>query len=407
MSNPIYLRSSFENGKERFRAVANQTYQEDKKTEKVSTSRNIVSVALREHTAPVGSVFVLTGGITLMGSFYKPIFEGQVACVASPNKDAIDASQEQIDAYMTFISRSASFIVKDDDEEVPEVPHKVVTTLDMLMAKNPVPDPSVAKFYVDKDTWYQLLMRTKLRKNTMLIGPTGSGKTEILEHITKSFSRVLSAFDMGTMQDAVSGLVGTHRLKGGQSVFDPSRFSKAIQVKGANILLDEINRSPQAANNILFPVLDYRRCLYMDVADSEDERIIKMHDSVAIFATANVGMEYSGTGEIDRALKDRFDLVELDYMPKEIEANMLVIRHEIDKRSAGVIADVATQIRLLAKKGLLSTGVSTRHTLGAAEFHSHGYDLKKAIESLFLPLFDDSLGMDSERNKVKQIITSK
>ena len=65
------------------------------------------------------------------------------------------------------------------------------------------------------------------------------------------------------------------------------------------------------ANNLLFPCLDFRRELPMEYC-FEDCAPIKIHPECVFFATANLGGQYTGTHKLDRALMDRFMLVEID-----------------------------------------------------------------------------------------------
>ena len=66
------------------------------------------------------------------------------------------------------------------------------------------------------------------------------------------------------------------------------------------------------ANNILFPCLDGRRTLPVEIADASSTRSISVHPDVTFIATANIGNEYTGTQDIDEALA----------MTKDIDENM-------------------------------------------------------------------------------------
>jgi midasin (ATPase involved in ribosome maturation) len=150
--------------------------------------------------------------------------------------------------------------------------------------------------------------------NTMLIGPTGTGKTEVISNIADVFSLPIVIFDMGTMTDPIMGLVGTHviTVKDGvtHSEFRRSRFSEIIQQPGI-ILLDEISRAGAQANNLLFPCLDFRKELPMEYS-FHDTTPVKVHPQCVFFSTANMGSQYTGTHKLDRALLDRFMLIEAD-----------------------------------------------------------------------------------------------
>lgn len=274
-----------------------------------------------------------------------------------------------------------------------------------IAANYPVPKEEDTGFHIDPELWF-LLVRNVLRKeNTLLIGPTGSGKTEILFHLAKAMELPLSIQDMGTVQDAQSALLGVHRLNSeGHSEFDPAPFIGHIQTPGI-VLLDEMNRAPLAANNILFPALDTRRYIPLDIAAKAEERKIPVHEGVVFFATANLGSEYSGTQAIDRALLDRFFPVELDYPAEKHEIKILVLRTGVDEKSATAIVRVSNEVRKQYKAQELSNAISVRHTLQAASLIKDGFETSNAIMNTIMPLFEDGIGV-SERSKVKSIIAA-
>lgn len=260
-------------------------------------------------------------------------------------------------------------------------------------------------FYVDPDIWH-LLTRNVLKKiNSLLIGPTGTGKTKLVQLLSERLGLDLSIFDLGAMHDPIAGLLGVHRLEKGVSVFDYSRFSEVIGKPGI-ILLDEISRPAASCNNILFPVLDTRRELPVEIAGSAGARNIAVHPECVFIGTANVGHEYTGTTKIDRGLLDRFFPMEIAYMTKEQEAKVLIHREGISAGQAGTIAHIAEITRHKAESGELSTAVSHRHTLMIASMVKDGFPLLKALEMGILPLYAGNKG-EGERAEVKAILASK
>lgn len=218
-------------------------------------------------------------------------------------------------------------------------------------------------------------------------------------------SKPLSIQDMGTVQDAQSALLGVHRLnKEGHSDFDYAPFVGHVQRDGI-VLLDELNRAPLSAANILFPCLDKRRYLPVDIAGGDGIRSVPVHENCVFFATANLGAEYSGTTQIDRALLDRFFPVELSYPNEKAETNILMIRTGVDEKTAKAIVKVSKTIRDQFKEQELSNVVSVRHTLLAASLIKDGFDTVGALMKVIMPLFDDATGV-SERTKVKSIIAA-
>jgi MoxR-like ATPase len=64
------------------------------------------------------------------------------------------------------------------------------------------------------------------------------------------------------------------------------------------------------------PVLDQgQRYLRLDEADGQ--QTIKVAQGVTFIATANIGNEYTATRQLDKALMDRFTVIEMDLLNKE------------------------------------------------------------------------------------------
>jgi nitric oxide reductase NorQ protein len=274
-----------------------------------------------------------------------------------------------------------------------------------IAAKYPAPKVEDCGFYVDPDIWF-LLVRNVLRgENTLLTGPSGTGKTELIEHVSKVMGKEMSTQDMGTIFDAQSSLLGVHRIgKDGNSEFEFAPFVEHVQ-KGGIVLLDEMNRATLAANNILFPCLDRRRYLPVDVACGECGRTVPVHEDTVFIATANIGAEYSGTQAIDRALLDRFFPIELDYLKEDQEIEVIVKRTGVEEKVASSIVKVANEVRKQAKEQELSNAVSIRHNLQVASLVSDGFEVDKALIQTIMPLFTDGIGV-SERSKVMSIISA-
>lgn len=258
--------------------------------------------------------------------------------------------------------------------------------IDNISKNIPCPTIDESGFYVDSMNWKFLVRNIIKHKNTMLIGPTGTGKTELVIEIAKQLNLNISIYDMGAMQDPLTDLLGTHRLEGNSSVFDYSQFVEDVQKPGI-ILLDELSRAPQMAMNILFPCLDSRRELRIDIAGSNNIRKVKVHPECVFIATANIGAEYSGTQDIDAALLNRFLPLQLDYMPSKIEEDVLMVRTEIDETSAKTICNYAKQIRESYKNEVLSKSISTRETLAIAELVVDGFTIQDAFKYIIFQKF--------------------
>jgi len=273
-------------------------------------------------------------------------------------------------------------------------------------SKYAVPSIDRDGFYIDPKDWYLLMRNICAKVNTMMIGPSGSGKTELVMLACRKLGLDCSVYDMGSMYDPVAGLLGVHRLqKGGESIFDYAKFTQDIQKPGV-VLLDELSRAPVTTNNILFPCLDSRRMLPVEMAGGDGMRAIKVHPDCIFIATANVGAEYTGTMSMDRALVGRFFPLELDYMPCGEEARVLSKRSGISAGDAANIVAVAETVRSLHAKQELSCSISTRETLMAGQLVSDGWTALEAMEMTFLPLFEGTR-TDGERSIVSKIFMTR
>ena len=335
-----------------------------------------------------------------------------------PSTVKSDYYREVVDAYNEFKAKMISEAVDDFSsgtkegtatEASTETPvEKEPTFYDNLKTEFLKSKPSISAdgFFMEDSDWMILIRNIKHHINTLITGPTGSGKTTAIKLACEKLGIPCSVYDMGSMFDPISSLLGVHRLEGGSSKFDYAKFAQDIQKPGV-ILLDELSRAPIQSNNILFPCLDDRRTLPVEIAGCKDLRTITVHPEVCFIATANIGAEYTGTNIMDRALQNRFFPVELNYLDKNHESKVLQQRCGVEKTDADLIVRVATEIRNIYKKQELSISVSTRETLMVANLVKDGWSIKDALSMVFLPLFEgtnDPKEESTERGKIRKLL---
>lgn len=258
------------------------------------------------------------------------------------------------------------------------------------------------------DVKWKYLVRSAVRgKNIMMVGPAGCGKTQAAKALPVATGHPFFYFNLGATQDPRSTLIGNTHFKDGQTVFDSSSFVKAIQTDNAVILLDELSRAHPEAWNILMTVLDEGQ-RYLRLDEDTNSPVINVAPGVSFIATANIGSEYTSTRVLDRALMDRFEIIEVDILTKEQEEILLTKRYGnvLSSKQINAVADIASVTRKewRSESGKLTTMVSTRQTVRLCELLTDGFDLLEATEVAILPFFDAAGGVDSERTFVKQII---
>ena len=285
--------------------------------------------------------------------------------------------------------------------EVPEAHEEVLQFIHSSYGLKP-------KTLMMSELKWKYLVRSGVRgKNIMMTGPAGCGKTMAAKSLVNSLDRPDYYFNLGATQDPRSTLIGnTHFDKKKGTYFSESLFVKAISTPNAVILLDELSRAHPDAWNILMTVLDYgQRYLRLDEQSGSDN--IKVADGVTFVATANIGNEYTSTRVMDKALMDRFTIVEMDVLNEDDENTLLNIMFpSVDKVVLGNVAKIASLTRTESKSetARITSGISTRTTVELCGLLYDGFSLEESAEVSIYPQYDDTGGVDSERTFVKQIV---
>ena len=243
---------------------------------------------------------------------------------------------------------------------------------------------------------WKYLVRSGVRgKNIMMTGPAGCGKTMAAKALVNSLDRPDYYFNLGATQDPRSTLIGnTHFNEGEGTYFSESLFVKAIQTENAVILLDELSRAHPDAWNILMTVLDSGQ-RYLRLDETDDCKTINVAKGVTFIATANIGNEYTSTRVIDKALLDRFTIVEMDVLSEEDESSLLnMMFPSVDSVVLGNVAKIATLTRTESNSetARITSGISTRTTVELSGLLFDGFTLEEAAEVSIYPQYDSTGG---------------
>tara|TARA_R110002020_G_scaffold247075_1_gene461030 strand:- start:224 stop:1429 length:1206 start_codon:yes stop_codon:yes gene_type:complete len=255
---------------------------------------------------------------------------------------------------------------------------------------------------------WKYLVRSAMRgKNIMMTGPAGCGKTMAAKSLVNALDRPEFYFNLGATQDPRSTLIGnTHFNKEEGTVFAESEFVRAIQTPNAVILLDELSRAHPEAWNILMSVLDQGQ-RYLRIDEAQDSKTVNVAKGVCFIATANIGNEYTSTRVIDRAMMDRFTIIEMTMATADQERELLSkLYPNLAKTIISDIAEIvgATRIEMATENPRLSTAISTRASVELTSLVYDGFSVSEAAEVIIYPQYDAAGGVDSERTFIKQIV---
>jgi len=188
--------------------------------------------------------------------------------------------------------------------------------------------------------------------------------------------------------------------------FSESLFVKAISTPNAVILMDELSRAHPDAWNILMTVLDNGQ-RYLRLDEEDGQKTINVAEGVTFVATANIGNEYTSTRVMDKALMDRFMVVEMDVLNEDEEFGLLSYMFpHVDNELLKSVASIAHSTRVEAKSenGRFSNGVSTRTSVELAGLLFDGFGLDEASEVTIYPQYTEDGGVESERTFIKQLV---
>tara|TARA_R110000744_G_scaffold15182_2_gene42650 strand:- start:1971 stop:2945 length:975 start_codon:yes stop_codon:yes gene_type:complete len=257
------------------------------------------------------------------------------------------------------------------------------------------------------DSTKKEIMSTLIKggKSCLITGATGAGKTTFCYSLAEELKMNPVVINCGSTQDARTSLLGYFTLEDGNTKFQESDFLKAIQKPNTLIILDELSRASDDAYNIIFPILDFRRNIRVDEMAEGHE--VEVDSTVRFIATANVGIEYSATRTIDRALQDRFMIFNLPYMTKKEMKSY--ITKQYDKETAVAVEpllEIYAYTHKMFGESKISSRLSTRAVLDCLPLVTT-FSMKDIMETVILSQFSqDSSSIINDANIIREYADS-
>ncbi len=355
---------------------------------------------------PVGSIATLSQSGNRVNAFIGEVKITGLIATGTRQRALANGNDLQLDAsgkWMEIRSGSLDTLSVPAAEEV-EIPKGHAEMLNFIHTSYSLKP----KALVMKELKWKFLIRSAVRgKNIMMTGQAGCGKTMAAKALVNALDRPDFYFNMGATQDPRATLIGNVHFDNDQGTYmAESLFVKAIQTPNAVILLDELTRAHPDAWNILMPVLDQGQ-RYLRLDEKADQATVKVAEGVTFIATANIGNEYTATRMLDKALLDRFTVIEMDILNQEEEHGLLnYMFPNVDSKVLEDVAAIAhlTRVESANENPRIESGVSTRTSVELAGLLFDGFSLEDASDITILPQYDSTGGVDSERTFVKQIV---
>ena len=213
-----------------------------------------------------------------------------------------------------------------------------------------------------------------LNRNVLIEGPVGVGKTflvqQILNELKKKFERV-DGDTRYTEQKLTGWFDPPVVLKKGYSkeAFIEGPLVTAM-TQGKILFINELNRMPEAVQNILLPAMDERRITMPKLGE------VQAKPGFCVIATQNP-KEFTATHALSEALLDRFEMIRLEYQSKEEE--LLILKTEVsNKIKSDDLETMVDLIRATRNHPSIKRGASIRAAIAIAKLLESGLDFETA-----------------------------
>lgn len=227
----------------------------------------------------------------------------------------------------------------------------------------------------------------KLNKNILLKGPTGSGKTKLAETLSDEVRRPMHQVNCSVDLDTESLLgfktIQTNEEGQQEIVFIDGPVIKAMK-QGHILYIDEINMAKPETLPILNGVLDYRR----QITNPYTGEVIKAAPGFNVIAAINEG--YVGTLPMNEALKNRFIVIEVDYIDGDILKT--VIKEQSRLQDDKVIEQIITfneDLRTMTKQGQISEEAASIRALIDLSDLATVIPIERAIKRTIIDKLED------------------
>lgn len=260
----------------------------------------------------------------------------------------------------------------------------------------------------------------KRRKNLLIVGPTGCGKSSLAVNVMARMKDQAEIFncDGETCTDNLIGKPWTDVDAEGKGITVVA-YGAAVRAykEGKTLLLEEVDHAMPDVHASLHRIMERQSSFY--TLNVGQEEIIKRNDNFCVVATANTigsgedSFLYAGTKVLNLAFLNRFALtVKMDYIDKPNEITIVTNKTGIDTDIAKKMVFTANDVRDAANpariggvsgtSGLAST-VSTRDLIEWADLVvGMGKSPVEASEYAFLNRINDT-----DADKIRTFISNR
>lgn len=244
--------------------------------------------------------------------------------------------------------------------------------------------PSTGATYLptgDELEVFEVAQRRQLA--VMLKGPTGCGKTRLVEHMAERLDVPL--YTVSCHEDITSAdLIGKHVLTGLETEWVDGPLTRAVR-EGGICYLDEVVEARQDATVAIHSLTDHRRELFI-------ERLgglrLQAPESFCLVVSYNPGYQ-SVLKDLKTSTRQRMVSITLGYPSAEHELAIVTQESDATPDVADALVRLGRALRRIEDAGLREVP-STRLLVDAAKLIAGGLPARTAVNAAVIePLTDD------------------
>jgi len=218
----------------------------------------------------------------------------------------------------------------------------------------------------------------------LLKGPTGCGKTRLVEHMAARLGRPLITVS-GHDDLGAADLTGRFLIEGGDTVWVDGPLTRAVR-NGAIFYLDEVVEARKDITVVLHPLADDRRQLPLD----RSGELLNAAPGFMLVLSYNPGYQHLLKG-LKPSTRQRFVALSLGYPEPALEQRIVVAESACSDAVARQLVQLAQALRRLTDHDLEETA-STRLLVMAARLHQRGLSLPAACRAAIAEALTDDAG---------------
>ena len=230
----------------------------------------------------------------------------------------------------------------------------------------------------------------------LIKGPTGCGKTRLVEHMAARLQRPLVTVSCHDDLSAAD-LVGRHLISGGNTVWCDGPLTRAVR-EGALLYLDEVVEARKDTTVVLHPLADDRRTLSVE----RTGEVLQAAPGFMLVISYNPGYQNLLKG-LKPSTRQRFVALTLDYPNAVTERRIVQAESGCSEAVAAQLVQLAQALRRLTDHDLEETA-STRLLVMAARLVVAGLPLLDACRSAVVGALTDDADTTAALDEVLRAV---